>query len=125
MGIRARWSEACKRIKDEEAADTAGQVPLKPWQRDQVMARGHRNENERRRLNKTLAVDLYGDAYDGLAVGRKVKTTRRHLFSSLAEEVINPDRVKALMEDPSVGILKPPNSDETRQRHTNFFLRSR
>jgi hypothetical protein len=125
VGMRALVSEACKRIKDEEAADTAEQVPLKPWQRDQVMARGHRNENERRRLNKTLAVDLYGDAYDGLAVGRKVKTTRRHLFSSLEEEVIIAARVKAMVEDPSVGIIKTLKSDEKRNRHSTFVVSER
>jgi hypothetical protein len=125
VGMRALVSEASKRIKDEEAADTAEQVPLKPWQVDRVLHRGHKDEQERRQLNKTLAVNLYGDAYDGLAKGRKAKTTRRHLFSSLEEEVIIAARVKAMLNSPKAGAVKVVQSDEKRNRYTSFVVSER
>lgn len=125
VGMRVLVSEVNKRIKDEEAADTAEQEPLKQWQVDRVLSRGHKDEKERRRLNKTLAVNTYGDAYEELARGRKAKVTRRHLFSSLQEEVIIAARVKAMLNNPKAGAIKAVQSDEKRNRYTSFVVSER
>lgn len=125
VGMISFVSDACKRIKDEEASDTASKAVLKPWQRDHVLARGHRNEDERRRLNKTLAVDMYGQAYETMEEKKKSNTTRRHLFSSLEEEVIIAARVKAMLGDPKGGLVQAIKSDEKRNRHATFVVSER
>ncbi len=124
-GMGSLVREATKAIKSAETAATAAATPLRAEAYFKVMSRGHRNEEERIRANKTAAKRKYGQAYEELGEVDLFNVTKKHLFNDLPVKVGIAAGVKAALLDPAEGFKQVLVSDEVADKNVSPVVSKR